>query len=696
MISAITQSQFLLDDDTTRQQMWRWAWFVFLGAIGLRLFFFGGYALGDDLIFAKPPTNVIRSGYWDYTNAINNRILMVIPQIISFTLFSFNDVSFVLPIFVFAIGTHAISLFFVRDFLNERAALITSLLFLTCPFETLAATSFAPNYIVSFYCLTCFWACYRGYRQQSRWAMGWGGLFLGCALFTKASALLSFPVLGLAALLTIRHWKLWLYCGATFFSVVASVSLWYWYILGEPFHWYFFRTDPPWGHDVTDSIGFTVSIFPKYVFWKEWDYGHWMFGWTGWLSVFGVLLAGYCLMKRRYVLQSGMVLLFCLYILLFNFTPHKIDFTAYYSHPRIFRYLSQIAVYFYLISAFFIEIAYRGGVLQRQMALAFLGMVLIFGLVQAPLVSRPTWDSTQDGKALNEFFETTLLEKLPIYGDYWNCSRLIDLSYPKSANWEFNCKTFENPKHKHQYLSDIREGYVITGGGSLAWYSSKMWILNLSEADFAPPSSWEKIFQYDAPLAPWRKEPLRVWKALSERIPISDMNPELERCLRQRVHPLRPQDGIPHNQPIFTAQALYVFSLECPSGQISNLQGLEYFSNLKVLNLGNNQLTSIDFSPFKHLQMVLLANNQLAEIQGLETAKELHTLWVAGNQLTSIDLSSFSHLVDVRLDNNRLEQVILPDNAQQMKHLDLSGNPKLDCGAVLSNGKPKTSKCDGL
>ena len=63
-----------IDSEASRQWMWRLAWLSFLGAIGVRLYFFGGYTLGDDLIFAKPPTNFIRTGLWDYHNALNNRI----------------------------------------------------------------------------------------------------------------------------------------------------------------------------------------------------------------------------------------------------------------------------------------------------------------------------------------------------------------------------------------------------------------------------------------------------------------------------------------------------------------------------------------------------------------------------------------------------------------------------------------------
>ena len=492
---------------------WRLAWAVWLAAIPLRLAFFAGYGLGDDTIFFRAGLNAVITGHLNVADPNVSRLGMSIPQMLAFRILPVNDFSFVLPTFAFALGTHAASLFLARDLLGARGALLTSAFFLTSPYETLTATAFAPDYIVAFWTLLAVLGCWRGQLSGRRRPMALAGVALACALFSKTSALLALPVFGLATLASARRWRGWVaFWGAFGASVVAGSLLFK--VLGQsPLHWYLNRAGgQPGGHDVTAMLGPTLAIYPRYLFLREPDYGDWMFGVTGWMAMLGVLAALWGARTERWRGPSRVVLLCFIGLLLLEFAPHKLDFHAYYSHPRIFRYLAQVSALVYLSAAFSVEVllgahtrALRAGAVA--LALAAWG----FGLWEAPRVSEPSWDANRDGRALSRFFhDHPPAAPATVQSDYWHCYRLEDIN--NDQHLELRCPLRNTREEKEEFLASIHEGYVVTGGGRVAWYSTRSWALDLSDAGFTPPPTWHLLFERDGPVKPWRREPLRVWR----------------------------------------------------------------------------------------------------------------------------------------------------------------------------------------
>jgi len=492
--------------------LWRLAWLAWLASIPLRLYYFGGYGLGDDPNFINTPLNFLHTGHFDLADHHTSRPGMLLPQILVFRLLGVSDFSFVLPILVCALGTHAWTLFLTRSLLGARAALLVSLFFLTTPFETLSATSFVPDYIVAFWSLAAACGCWRGWRTGSRVAMAGAGAAIACAVFTKSSAVLLFPALGLANLLTWRSWRGWLTLWLASGVALAAGCVFFWYLGGGPLHWLVRRADRPEGHDVTAILGYVLSLYPRYLFLREPDFGHWMFGIAGWAALLGVVTAVGRLRSEGRRAASVVVLFGFLELLLLNFVPHKLTFHAYYSHPRIFRYLAQVSPFVYLAAAFFLEQLLQARVRTLRAAAVVLGVAAFaFGLYEAPLVSEPTWDATADGRVLARYFtEHRLPPPQTLQSDFWHCYRIYFLS--RDGPLERRCGTFETTEDKQRFLAGIREGYVVTGGGRVAWYSDRHWALDLTLANFAPPPTWRLLFQRDAPVKPWRREPLRVWR----------------------------------------------------------------------------------------------------------------------------------------------------------------------------------------
>ena len=97
---------------------------------------------------------------------------------------------------------------------------------------------------------------------------------------------------------------------------------------------------------------------------------------------------------------------------------------------------------------------------------------------------------------------------------------------------------------------------------------------------------------------------------------------------------------------------------------ISDLKGIEYFTNITYLNCCNNNLTLLDVSQNTKIVSLYCDSNQL---KSLDVSKntEIETLCCQQNQLTSLDVST----------NTRLENFYCYEN--QLTSLDVSKNTKL-------------------
>ncbi|MEJ5105013.1 DUF7619 domain-containing protein [Chryseobacterium sp. MYb328] len=107
-------------------------------------------------------------------------------------------------------------------------------------------------------------------------------------------------------------------------------------------------------------------------------------------------------------------------------------------------------------------------------------------------------------------------------------------------------------------------------------------------------------------------------------------------------------------------EALTVYKLDMDNSSITNLNGLEAFSNLKELNLGSNNLTSFN-SSFPVLTSLNLSNNYISSIN-VNNCPLLQSIDITGNNLAT-----------QALNNNSI--VNLTTGGLQLQNLDLQGIP---------------------
>lgn len=116
----------------------------------------------------------------------------------------------------------------------------------------------------------------------------------------------------------------------------------------------------------------------------------------------------------------------------------------------------------------------------------------------------------------------------------------------------------------------------------------------------------------------------------------------------------------------------------CNKKEISNLKGIEFFTEIWNLDCGNNNLTTIDLSNNKKLKVIYCQHNQLKEldVSGLPLLESFHC---DGNKLQSINVSK----------NEQLEKFDCEDN--HLDTLNVSQNKKLE---ELSCGKNNLTELD--
>ncbi|MFC4634136.1 hypothetical protein ACFO3O_09480 [Dokdonia ponticola] len=105
---------------------------------------------------------------------------------------------------------------------------------------------------------------------------------------------------------------------------------------------------------------------------------------------------------------------------------------------------------------------------------------------------------------------------------------------------------------------------------------------------------------------------------------------------------------------------------------ISDLTGIEGFTNLYNLWLNDNAISEIDLSQNNMVKFIFIENNNLSEIQ-VSTMPNLEKLELSGNAISALDVSN----------NQQLQFLILDDNT--ITALDVSNNPELFTLEVRNN-----------
>ena len=144
------------------------------------------------------------------------------------------------------------------------------------------------------------------------------------------------------------------------------------------------------------------------------------------------------------------------------------------------------------------------------------------------------------------------------------------------------------------------------------------------------------------------------------------------------------------NGVLTPAERYAVTEIDVENKYISNLSGIQFFPNLKVLNCGHNRLTKLDVSENTVLQELVCWENQLTSLDVSQNTA-LQELACFENQLTSLDVSQNPALQKLSCWDNRLTSLDVSKNTEltylkcsynRLTELDVSKNTELtylDC-----------------
>ena len=136
---------------------------------------------------------------------------------------------------------------------------------------------------------------------------------------------------------------------------------------------------------------------------------------------------------------------------------------------------------------------------------------------------------------------------------------------------------------------------------------------------------------------------------------------------------------------------------------ISDLTGIEDFTSLWSLEIGNNQITAIDISNNTNLGYLICNQNQLTSID-ISNNPFIHSLGISDNYITNLDVSNLNNLQTFNCTNNQIVSLDLSNNTDlytllcssnqltsldvkngnntQIDHFNAGDNPNLECISV--------------
>lgn len=123
-------------------------------------------------------------------------------------------------------------------------------------------------------------------------------------------------------------------------------------------------------------------------------------------------------------------------------------------------------------------------------------------------------------------------------------------------------------------------------------------------------------------------------------------------------------------------EAELVVSIECSNLGIQSVSGIEFCSNLKSLNVSNNQIRTIDLRKNNLLQKVYVNDNSLVSLY-IGQNSEISVLNCSNNMLSSLNLAEAKKLVSLFCSSNKLLMLDVSNN-NDLKYLDVSQNDKIE------------------
>ena len=323
---------------------------LFLLALGLRLYFFSGFILCDDVEFFQL-TQVVYTNGLTFQGVLQYRFMVWLPHLLGFHLLGMSEAGFMLPLWLFSSSLSPLAYFLMRRWgYPISAAFFTGLVVASAPFEVLIGTVVSNDLTLEWLMAIGFIAFTLWKKSPVRLGLAWA-ILLWLGFYTKLWVVYGLPLLGVHYLIDLWKRKVWrgllTFMAAGLVLHLPTVLLWKWK-MGMFFP--FLSAHSATYAVPTKELTALFAQYPQLIF-EGSQFGTTLFGWLPYLWL--LLLAAKLLARSipSWKTKPGgmdthdmaLLALCTVFFLMLNFFPNAFRFDRYYSMPRIFRYLAPLS-----------------------------------------------------------------------------------------------------------------------------------------------------------------------------------------------------------------------------------------------------------------------------------------------------------------------------------------------------------------
>lgn len=185
-----------------------------------------------------------------------------------------------------------------------------------------------------------------------------------------------------------------------------------------------------------------------------------------------------------------------------------------------------------------------------------------------------------------------------------------------------------------------------------------------------------------------------IIKQSSEKRVLSQKNHETKVNLKSNAEVIIPDRSlrlaiikalqIDETDPITAEKMAGLTSLIAISQNITNLEGLEYATNLEQLNLISNSISDITpIQNLRYLKELRLSKNALSDVKSLVNLTQLTVLELGSNKVTDIEaIENMRNLRVLNIGENKLKNISSLENLDSLETLYINSNQLTDISPV--------------
>ncbi|TML11496.1 MAG: glycosyltransferase family 39 protein [Actinobacteria bacterium] len=475
--------------------------------VGLRLLYFSGLGLGDDVLLRLDIAALVRTGRPNISPTVY-RFSWWLPSTLIARWLGLGEAGLITPILLFDAAGIVVVYLVAKTLWDRTAGILAALLVVATPLDFAWSTMLTTDVVLSvFAALTLLFATRALEEVDPTWQRrDWlfAAICLWLAYHAKLSALFLLPVI--VCICWAERDRL---TGTVGTFIVATAVL-----LGGTFVvTYILSGDPLFAYHLEMKLqGLTgvdakghpatlphILLFGKWLFWPIWT-GSFLFSFYPHVLVLLVLLGFFFGVRPRAVPVWWFVFMFL--GMTFNVQRSEGMWVAGFRnvrHAHVFVYPIALLVTGYLVA---------WSARHRPSATAVAVALIAVGLWQSITTARLTHVTFGDMRHAVQFLAT--LPPKPVYSD----SQLgiwLGFAGMDEKGWTIQALVRPTPEERRETLATVKTGYLVTGGGREPYYGCTSCI---PRADEVPADRWTLLKEFPDPVPPssLRPEPLRIWE----------------------------------------------------------------------------------------------------------------------------------------------------------------------------------------